>query len=208
MTIAEKKEEIRDILARYGMYQEFTSDTITNLLMNHHYGYKNQTKYIPKLFRKSPHTLYLYVLETYLEGQGWKGVSWTKACEDFDPLEDVSRLINQQLRTYVEPDMSKARKRNRRKCSFCGNLLNIHQHHETPFKLLVKEFIKDVGEEYLVNFAKQYDYFREEHFCLPPHAALDAFKQKHDSILIVPLCKKCHLARHAEMRKVNQEENF
>lgn len=181
------KAEIQRIISQHDFYEEFQCDLLSRLFADHHYFFRELGVY-PSLFRKEwRHGGSGYNFCGFIEGRGWRIISWNKAVAE--------TTFEKHLISALRKQATEIANRNRKtECELCGGFAE-DVHHESPaFKDIAARCMETVTRDdrrwLLENY---FESDTTENWCLPlTHPAVKLLEILHEHAVLISVCKDCH----------------
>lgn len=190
------RQKIRGIVNEQPFGEPFTSDLISDLIVERHY-FCSTHGLRPKKFRK----LQGYGPKGYsFEGDfsglwddppiEWHKVSWSKCLKR--PLSDWDRIVR-AMRDRIEP-IKRSYRDETPFCEDCFIAPSKEVHHHNPSFKDISEMVRDqVTEEDVADCLGAWNWFEVKDFALPEgHKITTAFDSIHDKAILEALCIDCH----------------
>ena len=192
----ETRQKVRGILQAFKINEEFTSDFISELVLQHHY-YCKHAQLRPERFRMTLRKSGKYDFEGLFPGKGWHRVSWDKAITP----PNTKSWLKDSLRDLIQPTMF-AYKKSNSICESCGLRPSEEVDHVEPeFDVIADEAILALSENDLKEAFSYFDFWETGKFKLRIKSpAVAKFLSRHEAARLMAVCKECHVT-NANIRK-------
>jgi len=197
-------ETIRDIIKPYRMNELFTSDLISDLIVEKHY-YCSVHGLRPTEFKKTLRPGdYGYDFNGCFDGR-WNRVSWTRCISGQIDTDWIKRALRWAARPFVVNH-----KRKHSICERCGKLPSTEVDHVEPeFSVIADAAIAALSPGQIQEALKAFDWWKDEDFRLPDDSpAYQVVSVMHETAILMACCHDCHVLNARERKVIETDLPF